>query len=349
LDPNFKSPYVAQLALSVERQITKASTVTVSYLHSHGERQLIADNINAPLPGTFGSSEPTSGVRPLGNIGNVFQFTSAGKYEQNQLIVNFNVRASSRLSLFGFYTLGFADANTSGPGSFPSNSYDLNQDWGRASYDVRNRLTIGGNISLPYGIGLSPLLIESSGRPFNISLGQDLNRDSIFNDRPAFALPGVSSTLATDFGDFDVDPLLGQPIIPANYGSGPAQFTMNLRVSKTFGFGESTSGQRSGRPDVGGGPSPDGADGGPAPGPGPFGAGGRGGRSSPGGSSSENAHRYNLTFSAQVHNIFNTVNLASPIGDLESPLFGRSISLAGGPFNSATANRRIFLEMAFRF
>jgi hypothetical protein len=50
-----------------------------------------------------------------------------------------------------------------------------------------------------------------------------------------------------------------------------------------------------------------------------------------------------------VHNIFNTVNLASPIGDIESPLFGRSIALAGGPFNSATANRRISLEMAFRF
>jgi len=350
LDPDFESPYVAQLALSVERQITKSSTMTVSYLHSHGERQLIAENINAPLPGTFDPNDPASGVRPLGTVGNIFQFSSKGKYEQNQLIVNFNVRASSRLSLFGFYTLGFVNSNTSGPGSFPSNPYDLNQDWGRAGYDVRNRVTLGGNISLPHGIGLSPLLIASSGRPFNISLGQDLNGDSIFNDRPAFALPGAGSIVATSLGDFDVDPLFGQPVIPANFGSGPAQFTMNLRVSKTFGFGEATSGRRSGSPDAGGPPS-DAGEGGPAlaPGPGPFGSGGRGGRGSRGGSSSENAHRYNLTFSAQIQNIFNTVNLASPIGDLESPLFGRSISLAGGPFNSASANRRISLEMAFRF
>jgi hypothetical protein len=348
LDPGFKSPYVAQFALSVERQVTRTSTLTVSYLHSHGERQLIAENINAPLPGTFDPADPSSGVRPLGDIGNVFQFDSRGKYEQNQLILNFNLRPTARISLFGFYTLGFVNSNTSGPGAFPSNPYDLDQDWGRASYDVRNRVTIGGNITLPYGIGLSPLLIASSGRPFNISLGQDLNGDSVFNDRPAFAAI-TGPNLPTSYGDFDLDPLLGDAIIPTNYGSGPAQFTMNLRVSKTFGFGETVPGRRSPGGSGGAGAAPE-AEEGPAPGPGPFGMGGRGGRPPRNQSSrSEGARRYNLTFSAQIHNIFNTVNLASPIGDLESPLFGHSIALAGGPFNSATANRRISLEVAFRF
>src|SRR5262249_41588526 len=136
LAPDFKVPYVAQFALSLERQISQRSTLTVSYLHSHGERLLIAENINAPLPGTFTVGDPTSGVRPLGDIGNVFQFESKGKYEQNQLIVNFNLRPTRRISLFGFYTLGFADSNTSGPGAFPSNPYSLDQDWGRAAYDV---------------------------------------------------------------------------------------------------------------------------------------------------------------------------------------------------------------------
>src|SRR5262249_36888422 len=159
----------------------------------------------------------------------------------------------------------------------------------------RNRITVGGNITLPHGIGLSPLLIASSGRPFNILLGQDLNGDSVFNDRPAFAAPGVVPALATTYGDFDLDPLPGQSVIPANYGSGPAQFTMNLRVSKTFGFGEAT-GRSSGRSDAAGGPPP-GGDEGPGPGAGPFGMGGRGGRPPRGGLSSENAHRYNLTLS----------------------------------------------------
>ncbi len=170
----------------------------------------------------------------------------------------------------------------------------------------------------------------------------------MFNDGPAFYVPRTVPALATTYGDFDLDPLPGQAVIPANFGSGPAQFTMNLRVSKTFGFGEAT-GRASGRSDAGG--PPPGGEEGPVPGPGagPLGMGGRGGRPPRGGQSSENSHRYNLTLSAQIHNIFNTVNLAAPIGDLESPLFGRSVALAGGPFNSATANRRISLELAFRF
>jgi hypothetical protein len=124
---------------------------------------------------------------------------------------------------------------------------------------------------------------------------------------------------------------------------------MNLRVSKTFGFGETVRGRRSPGGSGGAGGAPE-AEEGPAPGPGPFGMGGRRGRPPRNQSSrSEGARRYNLTLSAQIHNIFNTVNLASPIGDLESPLFGHSIALAGGPFNSSTANRRISLEVAFRF
>jgi hypothetical protein len=40
------------------------------------------------------------------------------------------------------------------------------------------------------------------------------------------------------------------------------------------------------------------------------------------------------------------VNLASPIGNLSSPLFGYSNALGGG---SSTANRRIELETRFTF
>jgi hypothetical protein len=45
----------------------------------------------------------------------------------------------------------------------------------------------------------------------------------------------------------------------------------------------------------------------------------------------------------------NTVNLAAPIGNLSSPLFGQSNALAGGMFSTATANRRIEFQMMFRF
>lgn len=59
--------------------------------------------------------------------------------------------------------------------------------------------------------------------------------------------------------------------------------------------------------------------------------------------------RYSLEFSVMARNLLNTVNLAAPIGNLSSPLFGRSNALAGGMFSTATANRRIEFLMMFRF
>lgn len=59
--------------------------------------------------------------------------------------------------------------------------------------------------------------------------------------------------------------------------------------------------------------------------------------------------RYSLTFSAMGRNIFNNVNLAAPMGVLESPLFGESNALAGGFFASAASNRSIDLQVSFSF
>jgi hypothetical protein len=59
--------------------------------------------------------------------------------------------------------------------------------------------------------------------------------------------------------------------------------------------------------------------------------------------------RYNLTFSISARNLFNNVNLGTPVGNLNSPLFGQANGLAGGFFGSTAANRRIDLQVRFLF
>ena len=59
--------------------------------------------------------------------------------------------------------------------------------------------------------------------------------------------------------------------------------------------------------------------------------------------------RYGLTFAVAARNVFNNVNLATPVGNLSSPLFGESNGLAGQPYASSTANRRIDLQVTFSF
>jgi hypothetical protein len=142
--------------------------------------------------------------------------------------------------------------------------------------------------------------------------------------------------------------------IPANFLTGPAHFTLNLRLAKTFGFGPENRGNTAAG--QGGGPGGGPGGGGPALGGGPRGGGGfgrGGGRGGFGGGGPFGApattRRYNLTFSVNARNILNRVNAATPIGTLTSPDFGKSIALAGGPFSSPAANRRIELQATFSF
>jgi hypothetical protein len=59
--------------------------------------------------------------------------------------------------------------------------------------------------------------------------------------------------------------------------------------------------------------------------------------------------RYGLTFSISARNVLNHVNAASPVGNLGSNSFGQSVALAGGPFSSGAANRKIELQAMFSF
>jgi hypothetical protein len=339
LDPHLKAPYTAQTAIGVDQQISKAATVSVTYLNSRGVHALDTRNVNAPL---YGGNTDNSGLRPLGTNQNVYQYESGGVFKQTQLLVNFNLRVGPSLSLFGFYALGTVHSDTGGVTTFPSQQYDLSADYGRASFDVRQRLFVGGSYQTPrWGFRISPFMIAFSGPPFNITTSQDLNGDSIFNDRPAFATAGQTgpNIVQTKYGNFNTSPAQGAARIPINYGQAPGQFNLNLRVSKTIGIGPKVEGHAiSG----GGGPGGGGRGGG---GPGFIGFGGRPG--GPGGSTSN--HRYNLTFNVQARNLFNNVNYAAPIG-VVGPTIGQYTGL-GGAFGgvSQSANRRIDLQAVFSF
>ena len=102
-----------EAAFSVERQITKNATVSVTYLNSRGEHQLFLRNANAPLPGTY----PPSDIRPFGGNTNIYQYNSGGVFEQNQVIANFRVSVGNKLSLFGFYSLNFANSDLGSGGA----------------------------------------------------------------------------------------------------------------------------------------------------------------------------------------------------------------------------------------
>jgi len=355
---DLRAPYTIQSAASIERQLTKAVKASVTYVNSHGLHQLLTNNVNTPYDftscpaGITVGCGPASGTYPLGeSAGYVYDFESAGLYNENQLVTNFNIRATSRLTAFGFYTLSYAKANTSGVSDVPMNPYNIDEDYGPASFISRNQAFVGGSLTLPKGFAVSPFLMAGSGRPFNITLGEDVYGTGVFNARPAIAPMGAPNSISTIYGNFYLYGTTTQtPIEPYEF-FGPSAVSLNLRLSKTFSFGKKPQGNANQQRGGGGFGGPGGGPGGGGRG-GPPGGGGLGGRGLAGGGGpgmfgpggSENG-KYSLEFSVNVHNVFNHVNLAAPVSNLGSPLFGESNAVG----NSFMGYRRMDLIVRFNF
>ena len=327
---NLHAPYTIQTGVTLERQLTKVANIAFTYLNSRGVHQFYTDNINPIVPG----DPPTAASDPID-----FQYGSNGIFKQNQFIVNGRIQMGAKLSLFGYYTLNYANSDTSGPTSMPSIPGEPWKDYGRSSFDIRNRVFMGGTIGLPYAFRISPFMIYSSGIPFNITTGSDPFGDSVYNVRPAFASCTSAGAIQTKYGCFAIPPASAYPTytpIPAYYGEGPGRFALMLRLSRTFGFGPVVEGA--------GNASPGG------PGPGTFGRPPRGGGGGRGGWDAGNTNRrYALTFSVMARNVFNNVNVLTPVGNLGSPLFGESNGLVGRPYSDPSSNRRVDLQVTFTF
>ena len=344
IDRNAKAPLLMQTSVGVERSLPGRTTLSVNYINSRGVHVARQRDINAPLPQLY----PTVQL-PYTGFGPIYEYETSGIFKQTQYITSVNTRFNRRFSLNGYYVLGFAHTNANG---LPMDQYNDNLDWGRASYDKRHTGYMGGTISLPWAISAAPFLTLASGGPFNITTGGYFDGDGIANLRPAFATaPGPNSkVISTKYGVFDLNPTSSEAFIPYNYGQGPASISANIRVSRTWGWGEKVApnpnaGQ--GGPDGGqpGGPAGGrgggfgvaaggggGRGGGGMPGGG-GGGGGRGGGGGPrggGGGGNTSGKKYTLNASVNARNFINHVNLGNPTGLVTSPFFGQSTALAGG-------------------
>ena len=356
--PTLEAPYTMQAAVGVERQLPAKTTLAAFFITSRILHQLRSRNVNAPVCLT----PINCPARPDQSLGNIYEYESSGQTNQNQFIVNFRSMISPKYTLFGNYRLGFAHGDTDGAGSFPAYSYDLTGEYGRSSFDIRHNFVFGGNITIPWNVTLNPFIIASSGRPFNITRGIDSNGDLLFTERPTFgelsARCGVLGLTASYCNIGSNDP---SAIIPRNFGQAPGYLSVNMRISRNFGFGGSSAAQTAANGQGGGNRGARGGNRGGGGGGGNRGGGaaivGGGGNMMMGGGGGGDARKpYNLNVGINVTNLFNTVNLGAPVGSLSSSRFGQSTSTAGGfggfgpggggPV-SAAANRRVELQLRF--
>ncbi|HUO31316.1 MAG TPA: carboxypeptidase regulatory-like domain-containing protein [Bryobacteraceae bacterium] len=319
-----RTPYLLQSAIGVERQLHRGTTLAVNFTDTRGVHQFVTSEISQP-----GAAS-----------GEIFQYQADGLLKQMQLIARVNSQIGNRISLFGAYIWNNAHSNTDGSlcaspygcgTSTPMIQDDLSAEWSRSSLDITSRMFLAGTVAGPWKTQFSPFITASSGMPFDITTGADYLGDGILNARPAIASGPGSGIVQTPYGYLNPLPLPGEPILPRNYGTGPDQFTVNMRLSRTWGFGTTKFSGPSGGARASSG-------GGRFGGRGPFG-------------STLTEHRYNLTLSISARNLLNHVNYTPPVGVMGSPFFLQSTSISGGYMAEATPtdNRRIDIQLRFQF
>ena len=312
LAPGLRAPYLIQTSVGVEREMPLGLLVSLNYVDTRGKHLLVSRNSTI-----------------TGNIN--YQYASAGLLNQQQFVASVRRPLHSGLTVFGRYEYSKAFSNTDGINTFPANQNNLHADYGPTATDIRNTLVVGGSLAGPLGISLNPFLVARSGAPFNITTGHDNNGDTLFTDRPAFgADPNQPGVVKTPFGIFDSTPAGGATVIPHNYSRGSGFTMLNLRLSRTFGFGEPSDG---GKKDSSGKPAP--------------------ALGSKWLFATPNAeYRYSFTLGIIVRNLLNITNPGTPVGSLGSPSFGRAkwLASAASPTESAFGNnRRLQFQVRFDF
>ncbi|HET9177273.1 MAG TPA: carboxypeptidase regulatory-like domain-containing protein [Terriglobia bacterium] len=257
---NQKIPYVDSYNFTVEHQLPKDISVEVGYVGNLGRNLNSGWNMNSAIPGP-GLLNPR---RPYFNLfgitQTIFDKCDCVSSNYNAFQAQVQKRFSKNYSFIANYTwqkaLNFGEFGT------PTNQYNIGLDYGPATFNRSNVLTIGHSYFLPFGKGqpfasnasgvLSQLISGwewsgfttwQAGSPLNATLASNASLNSDMSTRPdqigdplagtphdrnqwfnpaAFAVPGPFL-----FGD------AGRNAI-----KGPNWFTFDMSLSKSFNVTE---------------------------------------------------------------------------------------------------------------
>jgi hypothetical protein len=175
LAPDLHTPQSFQTGMSLDRQLWRGSSLSLEYQYVRGYDLFRSRNINAPLPG---------GTRPNRDVLNIYQVESTADRRGHSAGATFNGRLW-QFKTVAQYTWSHVMDNTTDPRFLPADNFNLEPEWGPAAFDRRHRFSLMASRSWRDGTWrVSPILLLSSGLPYNITTGLDNNNDSIPNDRP---------------------------------------------------------------------------------------------------------------------------------------------------------------------
>jgi Carboxypeptidase regulatory-like domain len=238
MDPHMQNAYSEQANLEVEQQMTKSSTLALSYQHLRGEHLLISINLNTPT--CFSSMDPVNLCRPNAAYANNKQYSSTADSYYDGLAVSYVQRPVRWGSFRVSYIWSKAIDNVSEFFfSAPVNNFNLREDRSRSDDDQRHKVSFDGILhtstaptknvwgKLSHGFQLGGILQYYSALPFNVVTGG--NTIQTTPQRPC--VPGY--VVAAGAVNTCANALPGT-MIGRNAGVGFNSFNLNARLSRIF-------------------------------------------------------------------------------------------------------------------
>lgn len=232
IDNDLQNPMIQQSNLGFQWEMRRNYVVRADYLHNFGTHFIIGRDIgvvNNPV---------------VGGPDRVVNLESSVKFKYDGLLLSFEKRFVNRFGYRAAYTLSkafnYANDDQIPFSNGPINSRNLSIEYGPTPNDQRHRFTISGNVELPYGFRLSPIITLASGVPMDIILPSGQSRIPVLQRNAGGRLFKSVSELNAFLTVYNAT--LPAPnriaLAPANARFNDSFSSVDVRLSKTFTFGD---------------------------------------------------------------------------------------------------------------
>jgi outer membrane receptor protein involved in Fe transport len=232
IDNDLQNPSVQQTNLGVQYEFAREYVFRADYLHNFGTNFIIGRNIgvvNNPV---------------VGGPDRVVNLESSVKFFYDGLLLSMEKRFGNRFGFRAAYTLSkafnYANDDQIPFSNGPIDSNNLQLEFAPTPNDQRHRFTIAGTVEMPFGFKLSPILTLASGVPMDIILPSGQSRIPQLQRNAGGRLFKNVGELNTFLTSLNATLPANQrlPLAPGNAKFNDNFSSLDLRLSKTFRFGE---------------------------------------------------------------------------------------------------------------
>jgi hypothetical protein len=259
----FHSGYYNYFHATVQREVFRNSSVTLSYVGSRGNDLVWRKEINAPPLGSPFSGN-TDQYRPFFSrfpqYRSILEFTNDSQSRYDSMQLSFRQSSWHGINTQYNYTLSkctdFNSGSRDGATEQAMNPYDPSNNEGPCSFDIRHNFNLGGSYSIPgTSVGGAPVQLGTvftalSGRPFTPGLGTfdqsgqatgQIRADCLANPIYNFSLdylfpdPNTSRSAITNAQEAFATPVPGRlGTCGRDSGRGPRFAQLDFNIVKEF-------------------------------------------------------------------------------------------------------------------